>query len=59
MEIIVGIVVVFVVLIIFGKIKGAPDPASMSDAALVGRLQSEGAWMNRYYRLPYENQQSA
>ncbi len=58
MEIIVGIVVVFVLLIVIGKIKGAPDPASISDAALVSRLQSEMAWMNRYHRLPYENQQS-
>lgn len=58
MEIVVGIVIVFVVLIVIGNIKGAPNPSSMSDAALVGRLQTENAWMNRYLRLPYENQQS-
>ena len=57
MEIILGIVVVFVVLIVIGKLKGAPDPASMSDAALVSRLQSEGAWISKYSRLSYENQQ--
>ncbi len=60
MEIIVGIVVVYVVLIIIGKIKGYPDPSSMSDAALIGRLQCENAWVNRcYYQLPYEKQQTA
>ena len=58
MEIVVGIVIVFVILIVIGKIKGAPNPSSMSDAALVGRLQTENAWMSRYLRLPYENQQS-
>lgn len=58
MEIVVGIVIVFVILIVIGNIKGAPSPSSMSDAALVGRLQTENAWMNRYLRLPYENQQS-
>ena len=58
MEIVVGIVIVFVILIVIGKIKGAPNPSSMSDAALVGRLQTENAWVSRYLRLPYENQQS-
>lgn len=58
MEIVVGIVIVFVILIVIGNIKGTPNPSSMSDPALVARLQTENAWMNRYLRLPYENQQS-
>jgi hypothetical protein len=57
MEIILGIVFVFVLLIVIGKLKGAPDPANMSDAALVSRLQSEGAWIRKYSRLSYEDQQ--
>jgi hypothetical protein len=59
MEIIIGIIVVFVVLIIFGKIKGPPDPASMSIEALLGRVKSESSWIERYKSLPYENQQGA
>lgn len=59
MEIIIGIIVLFVALIIFGKIKGPPDPASMPIEALLGRMQSEGSWIERYKSLPYENQQGA
>lgn len=59
MEIIIFIIVAFVALIIFGKLKGAPDPSGMPDRALVARLQSEEAWLTRYRGLPYENQQSA
>ncbi|RXZ43750.1 tetratricopeptide repeat protein [Crenobacter cavernae] len=58
MEIIIGIIVIFVAIIIFGKLKGAPDPASMPDIALMQRLQSEEAWITRYLGLPYENRQS-
>lgn len=59
MEIVIGIVVAFVALIIFGKIKGPPEPDSMSIEGLLGRMQSEGAWIQRYKSLPYENQQGA
>lgn len=57
MEIVIGIIVAFVVLIIVGKIKGAPEPASLSIEALLARMQSEGSWIERYKSLPYENQQ--
>jgi len=57
MEIVIGIVLAFVALIIIGKIKGPPDPASMSIEAILARMQSEGAWIERYKSLPYENQQ--
>ncbi len=59
MEIVIGIIVVFAALIIFGKIKGAPEPSSMSMEALLGRMQSEGRWIEKYKALPYENQQGA
>lgn len=59
MEIIIGIILVFVALIVIGKIKGPPKPASMSTEAILARLQSERAWVERYKALPYENQQSA
>lgn len=59
MEIIIGIVVVVVLLIVIGKMKGAPEPSSMSEAAIFQRLQSEGAWISKYLSQPYSSQQSA
>lgn len=59
MEIVIGIIVVFVALIIFGKIKGPPDPASMTIEGLIGRMQSEESWIEKYNALPYDNQQGA
>ena len=59
MEIVIGIIAVFAVIIIFGKIKGPPEPASLSIEALLARMQSEGSWIERYKSLPYENQQGA
>ncbi|MBK6862480.1 MAG: hypothetical protein IPG91_02400 [Ideonella sp.] len=41
MEIVVGIVVVVVPFIVIGKLKGAPEPTTMSDAAIFQRLQTE------------------
>jgi hypothetical protein len=57
MEILIGIIVVFVVLILIGKAKGAPEPTNMSFESLLARIQSEEAWIAKYKRLPYENQQ--
>jgi hypothetical protein len=59
MEIIIGIVVVVVLLIVIGKMKGAPEPSSMSEAAIFQRLQTEGAWISKYLSQPYASQQSA
>jgi hypothetical protein len=59
MEIIIGLILAFVALIVVGKIKGPPDPATMSFEAILARMQSEGAWIERYKALPYENQQGA
>ena len=59
MEIVIGIIAVFAAIIIFGKIKGPPEPASLSIEALLARMQSEGSWIERYKSLPYENQQGA
>ncbi len=59
MEIIIGIVVVVVLLIVIGKMKGAPEPSSMSDAAIFQRLQTEGAWISKYLSQPISSQQSA
>lgn len=59
MEVIIGIVVVAVLLIVIGKMKGAPEPSSMSDAAIFQRLQTEGAWISKYLRQPHSSQQSA
>lgn len=59
MEVIVGIIAVLAILIVIGKIKGAPEPSSMSIDALLGRMQSEEAWIKKYNALPYENRQSA
>lgn len=59
MEIIIGVIIAFVVIVIIGKIKGAPEPSSMSIEWLLNRMQSEGAWIERYNALPYENRQGA
>ena len=59
MEIVIGIILAFVALIIFGRIKGPPDPATMSIEAILARMQSEGSWIERYKSLPYEKQQGA
>ena len=59
MEVIIGIVVVVVLLIVIGKMKGAPEPSSMSDAAIFQRLQTEGAWISKYLSQPHSSQQSA
>jgi len=57
-EIVLGIVVVVVLLIIFGKMKGAPEPTTMSDAAIFQRLQTENAWISKYLSQPLSTQQS-
>jgi hypothetical protein len=59
MEIIIGIIAIFVVIVVIGKIKGPPNPKTMSIEAILARMQSEGLWMARYEALPYENQQNA
>jgi hypothetical protein len=59
MEIIIGIIAVVVVVVLFGKAKGAPEPSSMSFEAILGRIQSEENWIEKYRRLPYANQQGA
>jgi hypothetical protein len=59
MEIIIGLILAFVAIIVIGKIKGPPDPATMSLEAILARMQSEGAWIERYKALPYEYQQGA
>jgi hypothetical protein len=58
MEWVIGIIVVVVVLYAIGRAKGAPDPATQTDAWLQLRLQTEGSWINKYLRLPLENQRS-
>ncbi len=59
MEVLIGIVVVVVLLIVIGKIKGAPEPSSMSEAAIFQRLNTEGAWISKYLSQPLSSQQSA
>ena len=57
MEFIIGIVVVVVILIVIGKMKGAPEPSSMSEAAILQRLGTEGAWISKYLSQPLSSQQ--
>lgn len=59
MEIVIVLILAFVALIVIGRIKGPPDSATMSIEAILARMQSEGAWIERYKALPYENQQGA
>lgn len=58
MEIVIGVVVVFFLLIFIGKLKGAPAPETMTEGAIFQRLQTEGAWISKYLSQPYSTQQS-
>ena len=58
MEWVVGIILVVIIVWASGRAKGPPDPATQTDAWLQLRLQTEGAWINKYLRLPLENQRS-
>lgn len=58
MEIIIGIVAVVVVLFVIGKLKGAPDPSAMSEAAIAQRIHTETAWISKYQSQPLSSQQS-
>lgn len=55
MEIILGLLVLFLIVIVIGKIKGAPSPKEMTDEAIMARLQSENAWIKRYQALPFDH----
>ena len=57
MEIVIGIIVFIVLIILIGKAIGTPEPSTMSTEALLARIQSERAWIEKYKRLPYEKQQ--
>ncbi len=59
MEIIIGIVVVVVFLIVIGKLKGAPEPSAISDAAIFQRIHTETTWISKYLSQPLSSQQSA
>lgn len=48
---------VFVGIVVVGHIKGAPDPATMDIQAIIARIQSEEAWVNKYHRLDPEFRQ--
>lgn len=60
MEIVIGIFIVIIVLVvvIYGKIKGAPDPSRMTDQAIAHRLRTESAWITKFLQQPYSSQQS-
>ena len=51
MEIVLGLVVLVVIVIFIGKMKGAPLPKEMSGEAIMGRLNSENAWIRRFQTL--------
>ena len=57
MEIFIGLIIAFAALIFVGHMKGAPNADSLSDKALMARINSENAWIEKYKLLPYENQQ--
>ena len=58
MEVVIGVIVLVVLLIIVGKLKGAPEPSSLSEGAIRQRLQTEGAWISKYLCQPLSSQQS-
>ena len=59
METLIIVLVLFFVLVMFGKWKGAPDPKDMSTSQLNYRIQTETAWLRKYHLLPYERRMAA
>lgn len=57
MEIVIGIIVVVLIIVMYGKAKGAPLPSSMSESAILLRLQTESDWINKYLIQPASVQQ--
>lgn len=55
--IIIGAVVLYAVIVGGGHAVGPPEPTAMSVEQILARMQSEGAWVEKYKLLPYENQQ--
>jgi hypothetical protein len=54
-DILLGLLALVVVIILLGKIKGAPSPKEMTDEAIMARLQSENDWIKRYQALPFDH----
>lgn len=60
MEIVIFIIIIVVLLLVaIGKIKGTPEATNMSEAAIMLRLKTEGAWIAKYLRQTYTTQQRA
>ena len=63
MDAVIGIIVligaIYVVVLLVGHAKGPPEVDSMTADQLIARMQSEGAWIEKYKSLPYENRQGA
>jgi hypothetical protein len=62
-EIVFGIVVgsiVIVALVVYGwRQRGAqPQPSTLSDTALIRRLEAVSVWLSKYYKLPEAKQQT-
>lgn len=55
MEVVLGLFVLVLVIVVIGKIKGAPSPNGMTDEAIMARLQSENDWIKRYQALPFDH----
>lgn len=49
--------VIIVLIVVFGHIKGPPEPSSMTVEAIISRINSESSWLERYKMLPYERKQ--
>ncbi|QJR00146.1 hypothetical protein [Halomonas sp. PGE1] len=52
-----AVAVTIIVLWARGKAAGAPEPSSLSNAALDARINSEMKWLQRYDSLPLSHQQ--
>lgn len=50
---IIGVIVVFLLVVFYGKSKGAPAPNEMSSSAIKYRIDTELAWMSKYNNLPF------
>lgn len=53
-----GIVVLGILLLSIGKSIGAPNPESMSEAAIYQRLRTESGWIQKYLSHPIGTQQT-
>jgi hypothetical protein len=58
LEIAVGIAAIVALFYVWRKLGAHPQPSTLSDAALLRRIEKESVWISKYYRQSEEKQQT-